>query len=49
MPPLAADPTGDNRMDTGATETDQSQGDILMGDGSGAQADDPGTGESKKT
>ncbi len=49
MLPLAANPTRDNRMDTGATETDQSQGDVLMGDSSGAQADDPGTGKSKET
>ncbi|MCP4546561.1 MAG: hypothetical protein GY835_08870 [bacterium] len=41
VPPLpAADLTGDTRMDTGATEMDQNQGDILMGDGSGAHADD---------
>ncbi|MCP4545595.1 MAG: hypothetical protein GY835_03885, partial [bacterium] len=48
-PPLATDPTGDNHMDTGATEPDQSQGDVLMDDGRGAQADEPETKASKET
>ncbi len=48
-PPLAADLTGDNHMDTGTTEPDQSQGDVLMGDGSRACADDPETEASKGT
>ncbi len=49
MPRLAADPTKDTHMDTGAMEADQNQGDVLMGDGSGAQADDSETGKSKET
>ncbi len=48
-PPLATDPTGDNHMDTGTTEMDQSQGDVLMGDGSGAGTDDLETEASKET
>ncbi len=47
-PPSAADPTGDTRMDMGATETDQNQGDVLMGDGSGARADDMETKGAKE-
>ncbi len=46
-PPLAADPTEDTQMDTGAMETDQNQGDIVMGDGSGAQANDSETGKTE--
>ncbi len=46
-PPLAADPTKDTEMDTGAMEAEQNQGDIVMGDGSGAQANDSETGKTE--
>ncbi len=49
LPPSNADPTGDTRMDMGATEMDPSQGDVLMGDGSRARADDPETKGAKET
>ncbi|MCP4549556.1 MAG: hypothetical protein GY835_24125, partial [bacterium] len=38
LPPPPADPTEGNRMDTGAPETETSQGDVSMGDGDGAHA-----------
>ncbi|MCP4537161.1 MAG: hypothetical protein GY832_08430 [Chloroflexi bacterium] len=46
-PPLAADLIEDTQMDMGVTEADQNQGDVLMGDGSGAQADDSETGKAE--
>ncbi len=47
-PPSNADPTGDTHMDTGMTETDPNQGDVVMGDGSRAQADNPETKGAKE-
>ncbi len=47
MPPLAADPIEDTEMDTGAMEAEQNQGDVLMDDGSGAQAKDSETWKTK--
>ncbi len=42
-PPLAADPIEDAQMDTGVTEVDQNQDDVLMGDSSGVQANNSET------
>ncbi len=47
-PPSTTDPTRDTRMDMGMTEMDLNQGDVLMGDGSGARADDPETKGAKE-
>ncbi len=41
--PIAADLIEDAPMDTGAMEVDQNQDNVLMGDGSGAQANDSET------
>ncbi|MCP4550350.1 MAG: hypothetical protein GY835_28150 [bacterium] len=45
--PLAADPIEDAQMDMGATEADQNQDNVLMGDGSRAQANDSETGKAE--
>ncbi len=47
-PPSNADPTEDTHMDMGVTEMDANQGDVVMGDGSGVQADDPETKGAKE-